>query len=179
MIAGVVAAIALLIGVASMNSAGNAALACLDETGRPLEEGTTIAGYGAEQLANATAIVDAGVAVGAPIEAQRIAVMTAMGESGLRVLDHGDAVGPDSRGLFQQRDNGGWGSYEDRMNPTVSAANFYRALLALPDWQSLEPTVAAHRVQINADERHYERFYPAAHEVVAAITERSLTCSVG
>ena len=57
-----------------------------------------------------------------------ISVMVALGESGLRVLDYGDGPGPDSRGLFQQRDNGAWGSYADRMDPTTSATNFIKAL---------------------------------------------------
>ena len=68
--------------------------------------------------------------------------MVALGESGLRVLDYGDGPGPDSRGLFQQRDNGAWGSYEDRMDPTISATNFIKALQAVPGWEQLEPTIA-------------------------------------
>src|SRR3712207_8538206 len=57
----------------------------------------------------------------------------------------GDAAGPDSRGLFQQRDNGAWGSYADRMDPTTSATNFFLALQEVPDWRALPPTIAAHR----------------------------------
>lgn len=93
-----------------------------------------------------------------------------MGESGLRVLDYGDGVGPDSRGLFQQRDNGAWGSYVDRMDPTTSATNFYRALLAVGGWDSLTPTLAAHKTQRNADPYHYARYWPAALEVVAVLS---------
>jgi hypothetical protein len=152
-------------------------LVCFDVAGKPLDPGASVAGYGSEQLANAKVIVDQGNTMGAPREAQEIAVMTAMGESGLRVLDYGDAAGPDSRGLFQQRANGAWGSYQDRMNPAASAGRFYRVLLALPDWQALEPTVAAHRVQRNADERHYQRYFPAAQEVVAAVTRPALGCA--
>lgn len=51
--------------------------------------------------------------------------MTAMGPSSLTVVDHGDAAGPDSRGLFQQRAS--WGTYAHRMNPAKSAAQFYQA----------------------------------------------------
>ncbi|WP_307806963.1 hypothetical protein [Naasia sp. SYSU D00057] len=159
--------------------AGAPGLVCFDAAGKPVDPGLSVAGYGGEQLANAKTIVDTGAALGAPRQAQEIAVMTAMGESGLRVLDYGDAAGPDSRGLFQQRANGAWGSYEDRMNPAVSAGSFYRVLLALPDWQSLEPTIAAHRVQRNADERHYQRWFPAAQEVVAAVSRPALDCSIG
>lgn len=138
----------------------------LDSAGLPVGE---VAGYGAEQLANAAAIVNAGAALGVPARAQVIAVMAAIGESGLRVLDYGDGVGPDSRGLFQQRDNGAWGSYADRMDPTTSATNFYRALLAVDGWDALVPTLAAHKTQRNADPYHYERYWSAAVEVVTAL----------
>jgi len=151
-------------------------MVCFDATGRPLAGDVSVAGYGPDQLTNANTIVDVGASLGAPRAAQEIAVMTAMGESGLRVLDRGDAVGPDSRGLFQQRDNGAWGTYEDRMDPRISATNFYSVLLALPGWQELEPTVAAHRVQRNADEGHYARFFPAAQAVVAALATNALGC---
>ena len=76
-----------------------------------------VAGYGKEQLQNARYIMHAAYRLGLTVRDQTIGVMTAMGESSLRVLDHGDAVGPDSRGLFQQRANGAWGSYEDRIDP--------------------------------------------------------------
>ena len=131
-----------------------------------------VAGYGAEQLANAAAIVNAGEALGLDTCAQVIGVMTAMGESSLRVLDRGDAVGPDSRGLFQQRANGAWGSYADRMDPTTSATNFFLALQEVEGWWSLSPTIAAHRTQRNADPDHYARYWDAAVEVVSALAGR-------
>ncbi|MCZ2860678.1 hypothetical protein [Blastococcus sp. VKM Ac-2987] len=134
-----------------------------------------VAGYRGDQLANAAAIVNAGQALGLDTCAQTIGVMTAMGESSLRVLDRGDAVGPDSRGLFQQRANGAWGSYADRMDPTTSATNFFRALQEVPDWQSLPPTIAAHRTQRNADPYHYERYWDAAVEVVTSLAGRPVT----
>ncbi|MCZ2828987.1 hypothetical protein O2W14_09100 [Modestobacter sp. VKM Ac-2986] len=134
-----------------------------------------VAGYGGEQLRNAAAIVNAGAAEGLDTCAQTIGVMTAMGESSLRVLDRGDAVGPDSRGLFQQRDNGAWGSYADRMDPTTSATNFFRALQDVEDWPGLPPTIAAHRTQRNADPQHYARYWPAAVEVVTALAGRPVT----
>ncbi len=134
-----------------------------------------VAGYDAEQLANAAAIMNAGQELGLDTCAQTIGVMTAMGESSLRVLDRGDAVGPDSRGLFQQRDNGAWGPYADRMDPTTSATNFFRALQQVPDWQALAPTIAAHRTQRNADPLHYERYWDPAVEVVTALAGRPVT----
>jgi hypothetical protein len=131
-----------------------------------------VAGYGGEQLANAAAIVNAAEALGLDTCAQVVGVMTAMGESSLLVLDRGDAAGPDSRGLFQQRDNGAWGTYADRMDPTTSATNFFLALQEVPDWQALPPTIAAHRTQRNADPYHYERYWDAAVEVVGALAGR-------
>ncbi len=128
------------------------------------------AGFSVEQLANAAAIVEAGRTLGVDARGQAIGVMTAMGESSLLVLDHGDAVGPDSRGLFQQRDNGAWGSYADRMDPAISATNFFRALLRVPDWQTLPPTIAAHRTQHNADPYHYTRWWDAAVQVLTVLT---------
>jgi surface antigen len=135
----------------------------------------TVAGYSGEQLANAALVINAGKALELPLKGQIITVMTAMGESGLRVLDRGDGAGPDSRGLFQQRDNGAWGSYEDRMNPTISATNFIKALQKVDGWEQLEPTIAAHRTQRNADPYHYERYWPAAVEVVTALADVKVT----
>jgi surface antigen len=138
-----------------------------------------IAGYGGEQLKNAALIISAGKALGLSARGQTIGVMTAMGESGLRVLDHGDGPGPDSRGLFQQRDNGAWGTYQDRMNPTASASNFFKALQKINGWEQLEPTTAAHRVQRNADPFHYRPYWAAAVEVVAALGDVKITDAGG
>jgi hypothetical protein len=124
----------------------------------------SVSGFSPEQLANAAAL-------GVDARGQAIGVMTAMGESSLRVLDRGDAAGPDSRGLFQQRDNGAWGTYGDRMDPAVSATNFFRALLRVPDWQTLPPTIAAHRTQHNADPYHYARWWDAAVAVLDALSD--------
>jgi hypothetical protein len=134
-----------------------------------------VAGWSGQQLVNAALILEAGEALGVSARGQVIGVMTAMGESSLTVVDHGDAVGPDSRGLFQQRANGAWGSYEDRMDPTTSATNFYRALLEVEGWETLPPTLAAHRTQRNADPYHYARWWDDALEVAAALSGATVT----
>lgn len=128
-----------------------------------------VAGYADEQLSNAALIVNAGAALGLSQRDQTIGVMTAMGESGLRILTYGDAVGPDSRGLFQQRDNGAWGSLSDRLDPTTSATNFFRVLADLPGRDGIAPTTVAHRVQRNADPNHYTRYWDAAVAVMTAL----------
>ena len=135
----------------------------------------SVAGYRGEQLANAAKILAAGKAVGLDVKGQTIGVMTAMGEAGLLVLNRGDAAGPDSRGLFQQRDNGAWGSLADRMDPVRSASNFFHALQGVPGWQSMSPTQAAHRVQGNADPGYYTQFWNPALQVVAALSGSQVT----
>jgi murein DD-endopeptidase MepM/ murein hydrolase activator NlpD len=128
-----------------------------------------IAGYGHEQLVNAAHIMLAAQKLGLSARDQQIGVMTAMGESSLHVLDRGDAAGPDSRGLFQQRSNGTWGSYADRMNPFISATNFYTAEMTIADRESMEPTLVANAVQHNADPYHYSPFWEPAGAVVQAL----------
>ena len=134
-----------------------------------------VAGYQGDQLRNAALVINAGKALKLSARGQTIAVMTAMGESGLKVLDHGDGPGPDSRGLFQQRDNGAWGSYTDRMDPTISATNFFKVLQKVEGWEQLEPTMAAYRVQRNANPYHYQSYWAAAVEVVGALADVKTT----
>ncbi|RJF44915.1 M23 family metallopeptidase [Actinomyces sp. 2119] len=131
---------------------------------------TTIADYSHDQLVNAAYIVKAGKDLRLTARDQAIGVMTAMGESGLTVIDYGDAAGPDSRGLFQQRDNGAWGTYRDRMDPYTSATNFFKAMTAVEGRDTLEPTIVAHRTQRNADPYHYTRYWSAAVAVVEALS---------
>lgn len=122
-----------------------------------------------EQVANATAIVRAGRAMGLSVRDQTIGVMTALGESSLTVLNHGDVAGPDSRGLFQQRANGAWGTLADRMDPTVSATNFFAALTRVQGRDGMDPTLVAHAVQRNADPQHYAKYWNAAVALVGQV----------
>jgi cell wall-associated NlpC family hydrolase len=124
--------------------------------------------YRAEQVLNAAYIVKAGQAMGLDAWTITVGVMTAMGESSLRVLGYGDTTGPDSRGLFQQR--AGWGTVAERMDPATSARRFFTALTVVPGYRSLEPTIAAHRAQHNADPYHYRSYWPAAVQMVATLT---------
>jgi surface antigen len=135
-----------------------------------IDGSTKVDGYTREQLKNAAAIMNAGRALHLSAKGQMISVMVALGESGLRVLDSGDGAGPDSRGLFQQRGNGAWGSYADRMTPTRSATNFIKALQGVAGWELLEPTIAASKVQRNADPYHYQKYWPGAVKLVQALS---------
>lgn len=129
-----------------------------------------VAGFGHEQLVNAAWIMKAAADLGLSRRDQRIGVMTAIGESALQVLDYGDDAGPDSRGLFQQRANGAWGSLADRMDPYTSATNFFTVLATNSTRDSLAPTLVAHTVQANADPYYYQPFWQPAGEVIAALS---------
>jgi len=131
---------------------------------------TPVAGYSGTQLDNASAILAAGRQMGLSLRDQTIGVMTAMGESSLRVLDHGDTAGPDSRGLFQQRDNGAWGTLAQRMDPAASATSFFTALQCVGGRDAMAPTQVAHTVQRNADPQHYARHWDDAVAVVSRLT---------
>jgi hypothetical protein len=166
--------IMLILGVGGAGSSP-AVAACAPAGGSPVAAGTNgdlptkIGPYQGEQVANAAEIIAAAQVLGLSERAQVIGVMTAIGESTLRNLDFGDAVGPDSRGLFQQRGNGAWGTYEDRMNPRTAATNFFQALIKVPTWESMPPTLAAHETQRNADPWHYEKFWLTAVQIVGVL----------
>ena len=93
-----------------------------------VDANTKVDGYSQEQLKNAAAIMGAGKALDLSVKGQMISVMVCPGGVGAACPGPRRRAGPDSRGLFQQRDNGAWGSYADRMDPTISATNFIKAL---------------------------------------------------
>ncbi|KDA04572.1 peptidase M23 [Microbacterium sp. CH12i] len=146
-----------------------------------------IAGWEHEQLVNAAHIVIAAKAMNLDGRAQVIGVMTAMGESSLISIDYGDwetggVRNPDgtptsSIGLFQQQT--WWGSVEDRMSPQKSANLFFQALVKVDGWATLQPTIAAHRVQGNTNPYHYQQFFDDATEIVSTLTGLPLTTEPG
>ena len=140
-----------------------------------ITERCTASGGGSSQLAtdqaaNAGLIAAVAVRRGLPARAASIALATAMQESKIRNINHGDQAGPDSRGLFQQRPSQGWGSQEQVMDPHHATNAFYDALVKVPGYQTLEITDAAQRVQRSA----YPDAY-AQHEVMARAFASSLT----
>ncbi|HEY9314640.1 hypothetical protein [Williamsia sp.] len=79
-----------------------------------------------------------------------------------------DAVGSDhdSVGLFQQRDNGAWGTVADRMDPFRSAGMFLNGLVKLPNWESMDMGVAAQSVQRSGFPDKYAPMMPIAEGLV-------------
>ncbi|WP_431246391.1 hypothetical protein [Leifsonia xyli] len=144
---------------------------------RAVEAGQAVDGYGPEQLRIAAAIITVGQQMGVPPHGLTLALMVAIGESGLRNLDHGDAVDNTTIGVFQQGPS--YGTRAQRMDPATAAASFYTRMLRVPDWQTTAPTLVAHAVQINADPNHYTPFWTPAVQVLTALTGASATaCQV-
>jgi hypothetical protein len=142
---------------------------------------TPVAGLDQVQMNNALTIVRTGQAMGLPERAFVIAVATAMQESQLRNLastripesyqynPEGEGSDHDSVGLFQQRPSAGWGAVSQLMDPTYAATAFYRALLRVPGWETMELTWAAQRVQVSAFPYAYAKHEARAQQVVDAL----------
>lgn len=63
------------------------------------------------------------------------------------------------------------------MDPVYAATSFFigtghdrnGGLVKVAGWENMEPTVAIHKVQRNADPQHYTRFYALADQVIAQL----------
>ncbi|WP_376771223.1 heavy metal transporter [Streptomyces boluensis] len=129
-----------------------------------------------QQAVNAATISAVGTSRGIPERGVTIALATALQESALRNIDHGDR---DSLGLFQQRPSQGWGDTEQIMDPVYSAGKFYEYLEKVPGYSRLPLTVAAQRVQRSGYPQAYAKHEPDAALLAAALTGRAaatLTC---
>jgi phage-related protein len=119
---------------------------------------------------------------GLPASGARIGVATALVETGdpLRMFANEkvpeslnyphDAVGSDgtSVGLFQQQDNGAWGTVAQRMDPHDSADMFFDEMLSsFPGWASMDPGSVAQGVQRSAYPDRYATQMSRAEELVA------------
>ncbi|MFE9446961.1 heavy metal transporter [Streptomyces sp. NPDC006739] len=129
-----------------------------------------------EQAVNAATIAAVGTDRGMSERAVAIALATALQESELRNIEHGDR---DSLGLFQQRPSQGWGTAQQIMDPSYAAGIFYAHLARVPDYSALPLTVAAQRVQRSGYPEAYAKHEPDATLLAAALTGRAaatLTC---
>lgn len=129
-----------------------------------------------EQAVNAATITAVGTGRGLPERAVAIALATALQESGLRNISHGDR---DSLGLFQQRPSQGWGTPKEILDPTYAAGEFYTHLVKVDDYEKMPLTEAAQRVQRSGFPEAYAKHEPDARLLAAALTGTSaaaLTC---
>jgi hypothetical protein len=111
-----------------------------------------------QQLYNAALIYRVGVNMGMTRRDIQIALITAMVESNLINVNHGDR---DSLGLFQQRPSQGWGSPEQVMNPEYAANQFFSHLRNLGEQRySMTMGEAAQAVQRSAYPDRYGKMIP-------------------
>lgn len=129
--------------------------------------GDTTLSYDPDQTQHAATIAAIGVRRGLPERAVVIALATAMQESKLRNLDHGDR---DSLGLFQQRPSQGWGSPAELRDPVYATEQFYHRLVSIRGYQNLPLTEVAQKVQRSG----YPDAY-AQHEDRAQLLARAFT----
>lgn len=167
-VAGLAFVVAVPVGIAYAVFAGfqasNQGLAGCGGAAGPVP---AVAGFDPSQVAVARQVVRAGVDKGVPAQGVRIALAVGIDESGLRALDYGDAAGPDSRGVFQQRES--WGPLAVRMDPYLSAGLFYDRLLQVPGWQGMDPGDAGATVQIGPPGSVYDRFWGQAGTLLDAL----------
>lgn len=130
----------------------------------------------AEQVRMARTIIAVGKGNGFDRKGQAIALMTAMQESTLKNINHGDR---DSLGLFQQRPSMGWGSRAQITDPVMSSRAFYGVashtnnpgLQDVRGWQSMEEWYAAYKVQRCAYE--YRTYYNKHKAMAYALIDRN------
>lgn len=144
---------------------GGGELACTTTDGAG--GSATLAGFDADQINNAAIIVAVGKHLTVPAQGWVVAITAALQESDLVNVDHGDR---DSLGLFQERPSQGWGTPAQIMDPSYSSTQFYRHLLAVPDWQQLSINDAAQAVERSGYPEAYGPHVPTAEKIVAAVS---------
>jgi murein DD-endopeptidase MepM/ murein hydrolase activator NlpD len=138
--------------------------------GAPLGAVTTatVESLNSDQLNNAATIINVGKQLNITQRGQVIAIATALQESQLQNLDHGDGT---SVGLFQQIDT--WGTFDQRHDPTWAATHFYQALLKFaPDYDNPNKalTVSAQQTQRSAFPDAYAKWETLAYQVVDKVS---------
>ncbi|MEV6637102.1 hypothetical protein AB0M54_40850 [Actinoplanes sp. NPDC051470] len=122
------------------------------------------------QMANAATITAVGVIRKMPERAIVVALATALQESKLENLEHGDR---DSLGLFQQRPSQGWGKPDQLVDPRYSSKKFYSSLKRVKGWQNMRVTDAAQRVQKSAYPEAYQKWAEEAEVLAKALTGKA------
>ena len=150
-----------------------------------------------KQLGNAAKIITVGTQTGVSAAGLKIALMTALQESKLRMLANSsvpeslelpnEGVGSDhdSVNMFQQRP-GGWGNVAELMDPDYAVRAFFggpkgpnggspRGLLDIKDWETMRPGVAAQKVQVSAYPDAYDKWEGAAETIINSMSG-SIVC---
>ncbi len=154
---------------AGQSAAQSAAFVRRSSTVQLRAGGQTIPGLTPGQSDVARQIAGVAVVRGLGERGALIGIMTAITESTLVNVDHGDDSGPSSIGVFQQMTS--WGSLAQRTDPAQSAGLFFDRLVNVPGWQNLEPWAAAQAVQESefSDGSNYESNLGQAQAITTAL----------
>ncbi|KDA06956.1 peptidase M23 [Microbacterium sp. CH12i] len=156
----------------------------------------------AKQLAIASRIIAIGSQLRVSDKGIKVAFMTALQESRLRMLASSrvpesldyphDGVGSDHDSVnpFQQRPSSGWGSVAELMNLDYSIKAFFggpdgpnggspRGLLDVSGWESMHPGEAAQTVQVSAFPDAYDKWEAAAEQLMSTLGPGVADCSGG
>jgi len=165
-------------------AAGYAAYRYNDDSG-PEAAGCTVRSDGAalqltpDQASNAATIAAVATSRELPERALTIALATALQESQLENLDHGDR---DSLGLFQQRPSQGWGTTAQILDPVHASNEFFDSLVKIEGYTRLPLTVAAQEVQKSGYPQAYAKQEADATTLTTALTGHiagALSCTTG
>jgi hypothetical protein len=159
LVAGLVAAVCLpliLVVVLLGDAQASFETGCFVSPGGASASGDPMAGLDAEAAGNARIIVATVQARHLPVQAAVITLVAARQESGVHALGYGDAVGPDSRGVLQQRSD--WGPLAVRMDPAGATGLFLDRLVNVAGYLTMSPDHAAHVVQGNERESDYTKW---------------------
>lgn len=178
-----VAPMLVVVGLVLVASAGSAS-ACeapavtVDGKSLPGE----VAGFKGEQLSNAVILMSQAKSLNMSVGAQIIVVQAAIGESTLTNTQKTDEAGTVNGeaitiGILQQDKS--YGPREDRLNVAKAGKAFLTRLGKVPGWESMEPTLAIHAVQINQDPYHYTKFRAPAMQVVEALSNAKVSTGDG
>ncbi|MCX4784075.1 MULTISPECIES: peptidase M23 [unclassified Streptomyces] len=155
---GAIAMVVFLIGLVLLGMfgpAGSASAADCEDTGPGTSDasaggGTATGTLHEQQVKYAKDIDEAAKKAKLPGRATLVGLMTAMQESTMQNLDHGDR---DSLGLFQQRPSMDWGTKAQIMTPSYAAESFFLGrgtndgLVDIKGWEKLALGDAAQKVQ--------------------------------
>lgn len=131
-----------------------------------------------DQADNAALVAGTSVARGLPARAATIGLATALQESKLINIEHGDR---DSVGLFQQRPSQGWGTVEEILDPVYSTNAFYDVLVKVEGYEDMAVTDAAQTVQRSAYPDAYAQHEMRSRAWASALTGNSpgsLSCEL-
>lgn len=150
------------------------------------------------RLANATQIILTGREMGISAPGLKVALMTALAESGLRMLANStvpesldfphEGVGEDHDSVnpFQQRPSSGWGTVKELMDLRYATRAFFggpdgpndgspQGLLDIEGWEQMTPGEAAQSVQVSKYPDAYDKWEKAAETIVSTVGG-STTC---